>query len=222
MDILFFFKERTGFIRRFYEDAGMVFEDRMATIEDGGAPYDHPPYSCDGEPPFLVEWIDAKNALEVLGLACVSILSASLNLYFVAWESKLGVTWEKNERKKLFREKGLKGYVNEIEKLLKLQKGDCSTNVELLEQLTLARNAAQHPENINDLIPLYRRSDLKKHPRPFFMSDDESILLEGELADVSFLVPRVRVYREQLFRAIDEAESFVVWLNDQSAAHVLR
>ena len=191
MDILFFFKKRTDFIRRFYEDASLVFTDIMSKIEDGKPPYDEPD-DLPGEsmePPYQAEWGRAKDSLEVLGLTCVSMLSASLHVYFRAWETELGVKWEekKREREKLFKQKGLVGYVNELERLLKLPCGNCPAELELLEQITLARNAAQHPAKITDLIPEHRKSDLEKYPRPFFMTESESTFLKGDLADVSLV-----------------------------------
>ncbi len=101
MDILFFFKKRTDFIRRFYEDASLVFTDRMSKIKDGNPPYDDPDVCSESaEPPYQAEWGRAKDSLEVLGLTCVSMLSASLDLYLRAWETELGVKWsEKRERK---------------------------------------------------------------------------------------------------------------------------
>ncbi len=216
MDTLFFFKRRTDFIRRFYEDASLVFTDTMSKIEDGKPPYDDPDvYNESGEPPYQAEWGRAKDSLEVLGLTCVSLLSASLDLYLRAWEKELGVKWEeeKREREKLFKQKGLVGYVSELERLLNLPRGDCPADLDLLEQVTLARNAAQHPAKITDLIPAHRKDDLEKHPRPFFMTESESTFLEGDLAEVSFLVPRVRISHEQLLHVVDEAESLAIWLN---------
>lgn len=47
-----FLKDRTGFIRRHYETAAAPFYEIMRRIEAGEEPYE-PPYSEDGEPPFL-------------------------------------------------------------------------------------------------------------------------------------------------------------------------
>ena len=90
MDVLFFFKQRTRFIRHFYETAGMPFRETKRKIEAKEPPFDDPPYSEDGEPPYVEEWIAASEAQEVLGRTCLSMLSTSLQLYFM--------TWEKNSR----------------------------------------------------------------------------------------------------------------------------
>ena len=82
MDVLYFLKERTGFIRRHHETAAAPFRATIRNIEEGKVPFDDPPYSEDGEPAFLAEWIDAATGLDMLGRACISMLSASLQLYF--------------------------------------------------------------------------------------------------------------------------------------------
>ena len=213
MDILFFFTERTSFIRMFYEKTGSAFNDVISAIESGQPPYDDaPPYDESDEPPFMREWALANDGVDVVGLTCVSMLSASLQAYLHEWEREMGVKWEPNERNRLWKKKGLSGYVGELEQLLKLTQGQCPADLEVLEQATLARNAAQHPERITDLLPQHRRSDLAKYPRPFFMSSAESLYLEGDLAEVPFLVPRVRVSREKLHHAIAEADKLARWL----------
>ena len=67
MEVLFFLKERTKFIQHFYETAGEPFRETMRKIEADEPPFDNPPYSEDGEPPYLEEWIQAEEELEVLG-----------------------------------------------------------------------------------------------------------------------------------------------------------
>ena len=57
MDVLFFLRERTKFIRYFYETAAEPFRETIRKIEADEAPFDNPPYSEDGEPPFLEEWM---------------------------------------------------------------------------------------------------------------------------------------------------------------------
>jgi len=59
MDIEFFLKERTTFIRYFYKTASAPFAKIIFDIENKMAPY-IPPYSEDGDPPFLSEWLDAS------------------------------------------------------------------------------------------------------------------------------------------------------------------
>jgi hypothetical protein len=82
MDAAYFLKNRTAFIRFFYDEGAKAFADVKRKIEHELPPYDCPTYSESGEPAFLDEWMDAEAALDVLGLACISLLSDSLKLYF--------------------------------------------------------------------------------------------------------------------------------------------
>lgn len=210
---ILFFQSRTRFIRSFYDDASLPFRNRRLAIEAGSPPYDNPPCDSD-EPPFQAEWAAAKESLEVLGLMCVSMLSGSLQVYFRAWEAEMGVGWKKREREDLLRQEGLSGYLHYLEHdFLKVPSGHCPAKLDLLEEVTLARNASQHPDKINQLVPEHRKSDLEKHPVPFFMTEEDSTFLTGELADIPFLVPRIRVSREHLFQVVDEAETLAMWLN---------
>ena len=220
MDTLFFFRERLGFIRGFYDDASSVFTNRMSRIEAGEPPYDEPDDAIRAydEPPYQAEWAGSKEALEVLGLTCVSMLSASLHAYVLAWEADLGVGLEPKKRSRLVRKQGVAGYFREMESLLNLPSETCPADLDLMEQVTLARNAVQHPARLRDMVPQHPQRDLKKNPRPFFMSAFERGFLEGELADVSFLVPRVRASREQLLCALDEAEKLAIWWSERLQA----
>jgi len=55
MDILYFFRERTQFIKMFYETAASPFRETIRAIEDERPPFNDPPYSEDGEPAYLAE-----------------------------------------------------------------------------------------------------------------------------------------------------------------------
>ena len=69
MDVDFFLKRRTAFIRKFYDAAVKGFLETQRLIETEEAPYE-PPYSgedSDGEPPFLEEWIDSDTSIQIIG-----------------------------------------------------------------------------------------------------------------------------------------------------------
>ncbi|EFO30190.1 conserved hypothetical protein [Roseibium sp. TrichSKD4] len=66
----------------------------------------------------MVEWMEASEALEVLDRTCLSMLSPSLQLYFRTWERELGVKWEEGERRELFKNGFLEGYLTCFEQVL--------------------------------------------------------------------------------------------------------
>jgi hypothetical protein len=64
MDVLYFLKHRTPFIRRFYDAAEETFAETKCKIRDSEPPFDEYPPGCnpeDGEPPFLEEYMDAPS-----------------------------------------------------------------------------------------------------------------------------------------------------------------
>lgn len=219
MDVLFFLKERTKFIRYFYETAGEPFRETKRKIEVGDAPFDNAPYSEDGEPPYLEEWMEAEEGLEVLGRSCLSLLSASLKLYFETWESELGVRCEKGARKRAFKRGFLRGYQECLGEVLRLSWDGCPAGLALVEQITLARNRDQHPDDIGSLRVSYRRKDLAKHPHPFFVSEVELNTRHSFGIQAPFwMTPDVNVRRDALFTAIEEVEKLAEWLEERMVA----
>ena len=112
--------------------------------------------------PMKAEWIDAWEAQEVLGRTCVSMLSTSLRLYFEMWERELGIRGVSRGRKRRFKGGFLNHYKTYFEKILRLSWVDCPANLELIEQLILARNREQHPEEIFTMSVRYSKKDLEK------------------------------------------------------------
>lgn len=213
MDVLFFFKERTRFIRYFYETAGMPFYETMRKIEAEEAPFDDPPYSEDGEPPYTEEWIEASEAVEVLGRTCLSMLSTSIQLYFRVWMKQLGIRFESEEDRHSFRNGFLQGYKTCLEGDLGISWACCPADLELIEQIILARNRDQHPAEITTMNVRHGKKDLKKYSLPFFMSEFERKEFNA-MAGKSFMTPTVYVSREMLCQAVDETEKMTDWLEE--------
>lgn len=137
MDIEYFLKSRTAFIRYFYEHAVGPFNEIKIAIENKEDPY-IPPYSEDGEPPFLEEWMDSEQGVDTVGHACISMLSASLKLFLRSWVSRL----EKEHGMKFnadFKRRWFNGY-RQIFIQLQLPLSQCAVDLDVVEQITLARN----------------------------------------------------------------------------------
>jgi hypothetical protein len=215
MDVLYFLKERTKFIRSFHASGCLPFQETIRKIEAGENPFE-PPYSEDGEPPFMGEWLDASTAMEVLGRTCLSMLSESLKLYFMAWEGQL---WVKRPCAKCFKksfESGfLEGYRSCFEEALKIDWDECPADLSILEQVTLARNRAQHPESITTLHLTHDAHTRKKYPQPFFMHESEKDLAYSESPVSLWLDPTLHVSHEKLSTAIDQVELLADWLEER-------
>lgn len=215
MDVLYFYKERTRFIRHFYNTTAMPFEDVKKAIDNKQPPFDNPPYSEDGEPAYLVEWIEASAALEVLGRTCLSMLSSSLQLYFRTWEKMLGVQCKGGKRKKVFKKGFVEGYMTCFEQVLGISRQDCPADLGLIEQVTLARNRDQHPEQITTMRVRHSKTDREKYDNLFFMSEQDSAMFsDPDIASLWLLAPAVYVSRDHLLMAIGETERLADWLEE--------
>ena len=128
-----FLKLRTTFIRYFYETSVKPFNEIKTAIENEEEPY-IPPYSEDGDPPFIAEWMDAEQGVDTLGHACISMLSSSLQLFLKAWVNRLekakGMKFNANFKKKGWFE----GY-KQIFTQMELPLSKCLVAFDVIEQV---------------------------------------------------------------------------------------
>ena len=211
MDLDFFLKERTKFIRYFFEAAFTPFSNIKRAIENKEEPY-IPQYSEDEEPPFLSEWLDADTGEQTICHACISMLSASLKLFLDSWMAR----FKKDHTvfKVNFKKYGWFGGYMKVLKNMEVDLAESRVNISILEQIALARNRIQHPDHIATLNVSYTKSDIKKYPNPYFIKQDQLLTTEDS-GEVSWLmVPPISATREKVFEAIEEVERFCCWLEN--------
>jgi hypothetical protein len=221
VNVLFFLKKRTNFIRRFYEQAGEPFRTTIRKINAAEAPFDMAPYdeAQDGAPPFMEEWSEASTALEMLGRTCISMLSASLQLYFQTWEHEIGMVWEPKERGKVMKNGFLKGYRSAFGDVVDHLWDDCPVDFDIMEQIVLARNVDQHPDHISTMSVMHTDKDWQKYPQPFFVSDIErKASSDPEMPRVSWMRPTLHVSPEALAAAIEQVEALGDWMEPRMFA----
>ena len=214
-----FLNERIDFIQQLYETSTAPYRERKKLIEAQEEPY-VPPYNEDEEPAFLKEWLEANESILVIGCVCVSMLSAAFQLYFRTWEKRLNTPVDDELKKTVFKESGwLKGYMAYFSKHFKIDFTELPADLEILQELILLRNRTQHPEALTDNLPSFSKSDLEKHPRPFFVDErDYEILTEVNAQDQSWLIPpSFTVTAEKLIKAIVEVQRFSDWLEGADA-----
>lgn len=89
MDILAGLKEKLRFIESFYKGASAPFVETKRKIEAEESPFVPRPFDperdTDTEPPFLVEWEDADDSINVTGQTALSLVQASLREYLDAF-----------------------------------------------------------------------------------------------------------------------------------------
>lgn len=212
MDISFFLKRRIDFIKQLNTTASRPYLERKRKIEAEEDPF-VPPYSVDGEPPFLEEWDEADDSLHVLAYSCVSMLAAALHLYLETWVRQSGLPVEAS-LKKTFKENGwFAGYRCHFLQQFTIDFEKAPVNQRLLEEVVLARNRIEHPALITNNRPQYLPKDIEKLRHPFFISEWEAAAFaEADEAEKSwFSPPTLHVTDEQLCAAISEVEHFAEW-----------
>ena len=212
MGVRYFLGQRLAFIEQLYVNGASPFVERKRKIEAGEDPF-VPSYSEDAEPPFLSEWLETEESLQVIGHMCISMLSASLHLYFKTWERQLGKPID-DSFKSDFKNGWLNGYKAYFKRHFNVIFEESPCNLQLLEELVLARNRVQHPESITIQSSQYSRRDLEKIPSPFFIDERHSELLSemGEGEQSWLLPPSIHVTQEKLKAAIAEVVRFAEWL----------
>lgn len=216
MDVYFFLKQRTDLIRHFYDAASAPFVETKRCIQNTLPPFDDPPYDDSGEPAFLSEWLQADVEHELVGRAAVSMLSEALKQFFVTWERR---TWTKPPCAKCFKkafESGfISGYVECFAEGFELDWSTCPADLDVLKQVVLARNRAQHSDLVLDHLTHDEKS-LQAYPRPFFVRPEDEGL---NPAATTFLSPTIHLSREKLLEAIDHAERLASWLQEKIEGH---
>lgn len=216
MDIRFFLEQRLSFIKQLYINGAAPFIERKRKIDAEEAPF-IPPYSEDVEPAFLTEWLEADSSIEVLGGACLSMVSASLHLYLTEWHRRLG-TPPGPSLNQIFKKQGWpNGYKAFYAAHGAAPFEEGPFDFDLIEELVLARNNTQHPDSLVFDTPRYSDDALAKMPSPFFVSDRERALIEENDGETRQWLcrPSINVTSEKFLHAIDQVSAFVAWLEKQ-------
>jgi hypothetical protein len=215
MDATYFLKNRTQFIRTFYTRGVEPFNAVKIAIEEQRPPFHDPPYSEEPEPAYLAEWLEADTAIKLVGLSCVSLLSDTLKLYFQALQHRV-IGFEFKEGKKAFKQGFVAAYLGVLSAILETDWADCPADLAVIEQIVHARNDGQHGTTLTSFEVSHESGVLKKHPRPFFVKEDERRIWEesGESRS-SMWAPSVQVTADSLFAAIGHVEKLAVWIDSR-------
>jgi hypothetical protein len=218
MDAKFFLRDRTGFIRFFYDTSAAAFRTVQERISAGKEPFDCPPHNDAPEPPYLEEWMEAETGIDVLGQSCVSLLSDTLKLYFETLQKRV-IRYSLS--KGLMAHQSREGFVaaNRIAlgQILQTDWSDCPVKFDVIEQVVLARNRAQHGDHLSSFRMQHDGKTLRKHSKPFFANEDELALWEdaGGDPEAYFTAPGLTISRDNLFAAIAETEALADWIDER-------
>jgi len=143
VDLLHGLRDKLRFIESMYGQASACFTETKRKIENSEGEFDYSgwdPDSYDGEPPFLTEWQEADEALNLLGQACLSLVQSALKEYL---DGCLFVTRAGKPQRK-----GNESWFDAYQRFFNEQFGidwrASPVHVPLIEEINLARNDAQH------------------------------------------------------------------------------
>jgi hypothetical protein len=221
MDILYFLEERTTFIRYYYGTAEAAFLEIQRKIDACDEPFGGPKYDESGEPVHLEEWSAASDGITVLGRSCLAMVKSAMHAYFEAWKSELGIKFEKDDETR-FKKGILNGYRHVYQTILGEAWDKSGVDLDLLEQVVLARNADQHEGSITTIHASHPEKDRKRFgARLQFVSQIERKWRAHP--DTSgdpfpFFLGHVEAPKDVLFTAIAELEKLAAWLEPQLIA----
>lgn len=134
MDLKYFLNERLEHTGFFFITATKSSEDIISSIEKEEPPY-VPDYASDydrlDEPQFLEEFNAASMGLQSVGIAAISMLAYSLQLFLEAWARKIEDL--ENRYKRTNKKRGWFFAYQEILKKEGLNLNDCPSNLKLIE-----------------------------------------------------------------------------------------
>ena len=84
MDLLHGLREKLRFIEPMHQQATASFVEKKRQIENSEGDFDYSgldPDSWDGTPPFLEDWQEAVEAINLLGQACLCLVQSALKEY---------------------------------------------------------------------------------------------------------------------------------------------
>lgn len=206
MDIEAFLKERIRFAKFFHLQGIRPFARIMELIEKEQPPYE-PSYDESDEPQFICEWLEARDGLESIGLATLSMLSSSLQLYMNEWLNRV----EKPSAP--FNRKGVGGWYKSLKCCMQKEGvdfGSCPVELDAVEQLVLARNRIQHAEDITSNNISHRAKELAKFQSPLFVDPKAPTLTNNW-----FWQPRVYAGVDQVESIILSLINFCEWLESE-------
>ena len=207
--------DKLNFIRRFYEITSEPFTETKRKIEQHEEPFSRSDIE-DEEPPYLVEWLDANESLNILGKACLSLLQDALMKYVSAFvehyaPSDARVTWDSLTDPTLKKNRILK-YKQLFLGRYNIDWEASSIAVDRVEEIILARNGIQHGGNFYNLEHRQGNDYFERFPDSIFADELERELYPAGEAAQPY---RITVSKDNLFAAIQSVEEFCTYLDSE-------
>ncbi len=210
MNILAGLRDKLRFVERHYESASEPFRETKRKIEVGEAPFEPPPFdpetATDFEPPFLEEWQEADESLNLVGQAALQLVQCAFRDY-LSWFVKLsrvqltatGSNWLERCKRHFADAYGIDWELGPVP-------------VEELEELNLARNDVEHNGQPFGMTRHQSCEHQRRFPQGVFVHEIDRQVAKSSGHD---WLGRIDVTREGLGVAIRRVEAFCEFLDAQ-------
>jgi hypothetical protein len=202
--------DKLEFIRRFYEITSEPFVETKRKIDQHEEPFSNFDVE-DGEPPFLLEWEEADQSLNVLGKSCLCLLQNSFTNYLKAFIQHYAPV-DENVTLENVGSNGLERYRRVFWGRFNIDWVTSPVDVDALEEINLARNDIQHGGTFYNLE--HRQDDkyFDRFPDSIFADEFERGLVPAAGAAQPY---RITVSKANLLAAIKSVEDFCAYLDNE-------
>lgn len=195
VDLMWFLRDKLGFIQRLYDLASEPFTTKMKKIENGETPFDvygnADPES--DEPPFLSEWIEASESADIVGNCCLCLVQSALKQFLEAFMQETG---QKPPAGKLDWFKRYRAFFMDTYGIVW---EDGPVKIAVLEDLNLARNDIQHEGSLMVKHMIQSKNSAERFPDSIF-------------AETFVVRKKIAVNRDSLLAAIQAVDGFCEYL----------
>lgn len=215
VDLLYFVKERLKFIRYFYESTVTVFQETIRKIEAGEPPFvdmRNPEHA--EEPAFLEEWQYADAAVNIAGAACLELLQSTFHSYLDEYMTEIRQSHLRAHLREMQKKSWFGNYKALFLEVLKIDWSASGADIDLLEQVILARNDFTHNIDFMSMDAYLTAHHSKKYPNSAFSDPRWPTLI--------FKVARLRVAGETLERATAALQRLCEYLERERGEFIRR
>lgn len=202
--------DKLRFISWFFGLTTAPFVGIKRKIQNGDHPYKPSAWSEESsEPPFVMEWLDANQAIQLQGQLCLNLLQRSF-VEYLDGTVKLGSS-EPPKKKNNWLENHKKWFLD-----AGVDWNASGADLSLIEELTLARNRIQHGSR-GDSHSLIKQQDEDYHtrfPNALFQDDFEARIF----CNFGPHLRHLELTKDKLNKAIDEIMKLANFIEDNLPA----
>jgi hypothetical protein len=208
MDILAGLRDKLRFIERHYKAATEPFRETTRKIEAGERPFEPPPFdpetATDFEPPFLEQWQEAKESLNIEGQAALKLVQAALREYLSSFVDMYDIPLTAKGRNWLER------YKNHFLEVYVIDWDKSPVAVSELEEVNLARNDVEHSGEPFGMTRRQSEEHVRRFPAGLFVNETDKQFFQGA---ADSWPRRIDVMQDGLKEAIRRVEKFCEFLD---------